>query len=130
MVASSPSPFKGEVGRGMGLYGLHRPPDLFLHAFRFLKDLVIPQSQHFEPGFRQLVSSFLIVLVLVQMLTAIYLDHQPFLKADEVEIVILKWVLTAKLQAGKLATPQKSPQETLGIGHVIAESFLAVDVLP
>ena len=56
------------------------------------------------------------------MLTAIDLDYQQPLQADEIDDEGSQRMLPAKFQAVELPAPQSPPQQALGIGHRSAQA--------
>src|SRR5690606_34843503 len=58
-----------------------------------------------------------------RVLSAIRLDDQPRLEADEVDDVALDWHLAPKLEAVQPMRPQQVPQPPLGVGGVAAYGF-------
>jgi hypothetical protein len=51
------------------------------------------------------------------VLTAINLDYEPRLQADQIDDVRSHWQLTAESVAVDLLTSQPHPETELGVGH-------------
>jgi len=60
----------------------------------------------------------------LSMLTPIYLNSQLFLQTHEIEDVITKRMLTAKLETRSLSATQNPPQSLFGISHFIPQHSL------
>ncbi len=92
---------KGRVGVGMG----HRKrcDDRLKHRFRFLKNLIIPEAQNAKAGGFKFQCSSLIVRQGFRVLPAIQFDDELCFKRDEIQYVVVEWVLAAKFDSELLA---------------------------
>jgi len=99
----SPLPFKGRVRVGMGLLlflpFLHNHPYFLCHCFSIFKGLIIPESQNMKAGGFKFLCTVTIIFSLFSVLTAVKFNNQFDLQTDKIKDVIVKWMLTAKLDS-------------------------------
>src|SRR5512137_1332481 len=104
----------------MGLELLDYQPNLLFHRLLLVKNLIVPQPENTKTSSLQFLCAFLVILCLLSMLSPIYFNDQFVFQADEIEDVVSKWMLTAKLKTTNLTTTQKMPQSLFRIRHVVA----------
>src|SRR5208337_3758476 len=83
-----------------------------------LQHFIVRHTQNAQAEFRQAPRAFRIARQAsrVGVLTAIQLDHQIRLKANKIDDVSADGVLSPKLKAEQLFSPQQTPQLSLGVG--------------
>jgi hypothetical protein len=104
MARESLSRSAGEGGErsepGEGLRGAQRRQNCLEHAFGVGEDVVVPESQHALALTLEPFGSLGVRLV-VGVLTAIGLDNQMMLGADEVDDISADGVLSPELETGQ-----------------------------
>ena len=75
-------------------------------------DFIIPKSQHFEAGMREIriASPIPIRMCIEVMLTAVQLDDEVLSQAHEINDVIFAWRLTSEMEAPRFPRSQVNPQ--------------------
>jgi len=73
------------------------------------QDVVIPEPQRAKAAGSQRRISMPVVPRLIEMLTAIQLDHDPRLDADEIADINAEGMLPPELEASQLAAVQATP---------------------
>ena len=89
-------------GRCRRRWRAKRIPNRLDNRFRFVKHLVVPESQYVEPRCIEASCARVIVLDLLRVLPAVDFDHQHGLETDEVENVILERMLPAESETSHL----------------------------
>ena len=82
----------------MGSQFLNYQPNLFLDRFHLLKNLIVPKPKNAKTGRLQFLCAISIIPYLRSVMSSIYLNDQSVFKADKIEDIIAKWMLTAKLK--------------------------------
>ena len=109
-------------GGGMGWGGVpERGPDGIDHSVEVAEYIGVPEPKHpeslaFEPS-----SAAVVAISALGMLSAVHLDSQPRLVADEIRNVGSEGYLPAEAAAMQLAAPQARPQPGPGVGGILAE---------
>lgn len=91
------------------------------HDLGLQQDLVVPEAQHPVSLLLEEPTASLVVAFLVQVLTAIDLDHELLLQADEIEDVGADRMLPAELVPEHLPPTKVRPEVALGYGGVVSE---------
>jgi hypothetical protein len=91
------------------------------HRVDVLKDEMIPKPEHLEPLRVQPVGAPGIVIGLLRVLTAIKLDHQPALKADEVDNERSDRGLPSKPAPAELSVSQVIPEATFRVRQIFSQ---------
>lgn len=126
MDLGSSLPFKGRVRVGMGC-GKCRDDGLD-DGFRFLQDLIVPETQYPEAaGFKELCP-LVVCAGGFCMLPAVEFDNHFLFQTDKIEHVVVEGMLAAKL-CSELFAAQKLPKLAFCIGSMVAK-LLRNPVLP
>jgi hypothetical protein len=95
------------------------------HAIRVLQDVIVPESENNQTLFTEKAGPDFVTRELIGMLTAVELNHQSSLPAEEVADVRAYWHLAAELEPAQLSRAQTAPQPALSIGRVIPQLLSA-----
>ena len=90
-------------------------------ALGLVHDVAVPESEDAVTLRPQESVAVCIVGRLVEMLTAVEFDDDSHLGADEVADVGPDHVLAPELESRHLAAAQATPEETFGVGQVLAK---------
>jgi hypothetical protein len=111
-------------GRGRGCNGSQTYP--FQHRIKLLHDFVIPEPQNLETLRTQPGIALMVMVGLHGVLSAVHLDDERGLVADEIDDVAPHGLLAFELQAHEAVRAQVIPKLLFGLGLVRSEAFCLI----